>query len=437
MNLNSGNGVVAEAAYANFDTLVPTPLSIEDSGLSKSLLEDIVARQLFESGVLDIGGLSVSTALSSRLLDIILNLMRADARVEVLGPDSSSPNSLRYDLTDAGRRFAREARERSGYVGPAPISENQYRNLIEQQSVHDARITKADMQQVYSDVVIQPKLLDQLGAALHSGKAIFIYGPAGTGKTFLCSRLIQLLKTPVFIPHAIAVGDSIVRVFDAALHRPIYSNENSTAWIEDRADQRLVLCERPFVVSGGELSMDLLEIQRDEATGQYTAPLQLKATHGIYMIDDLGRQKMSTDELFNRWIVPMESGIDYLNLQSGARLAIPFDVVLIFSTNLLPEDLNDPAFQRRIGHKIGFEYCDEQSYSDIWRQECNRLGIQCSEELIQFAIHDLHGAQNTPMLACHPRDLIGMALDYTRYADVYDQLSYDGLLLAWDNYFAR
>lgn len=414
-----------------------TPLSIEDSGLSRSLLEDIVARQLFESGVLDVGGLSASTALSSRLLEVTLNSMRTDARVEVLGPDSSSSKSLRYDLTDGGRQFAREARERSGYVGPAPISENQYRELIQQQSVHKARVTRADMQEVYSDVVIKPKLVDQLGAALHSGKAIFIYGPAGTGKTFLCSRLIQLLKTPVYIPHAIVVGDSIVRVFDSALHRPIHNIENSSAWIEDRADQRLVLCERPFVVSGGELTMDLLEVQRDAATGQYTAPLQLKATHGIYMIDDLGRQKMTTDELFNRWIVPMESGIDYLNLQSGARLAIPFDVVLIFSTNLLPEDLNDPAFQRRIGHKIGFEYCDDQSYSDIWRQECARLGIECNEELIQFAIHELHGAQNTPMLACHPRDLIGMALDYTRYSDVYDQVSYDGLLLAWDNYFAR
>ena len=411
------------------------PLSVADSGLSQALLEDIVARQLFESGVLDLAALSTATALSSPLLEAVLQTLRADARVEVRRPLGGEA-ALRYALTDGGRGFAREARERSGYVGPAPISVERYRALIESQSVHDVRVSREAMRAAYADVVIKPYLLDRLGSALHSGKSIFIYGPAGTGKTFLCSRLIRLLETPVYIPHAVVVGDSIVRVFDGALHKPLEDRAASSAWMPDRSDPRLVLCERPFVVSGGELTADLLEVRHDAATRQYLAPLQLKATHGIYMIDDLGRQKMSTDELFNRWIVPMESGVDYLNMDSGARLVVPFDVILIFSTNMLPEDLADPAFQRRIGHKIGFDHADEESYAAIWRQECGRRGIAFDPADVAYAVHELHAKSATPMLACHPRDLIGMALDFSRYAGEPDRLGPDALSLAWENYFA-
>lgn len=413
-----------------------TPVSASESGLSRSLLEDTVARQLLESGVDDLAGLSMSTALSSRLLESILQTMRADARVEIRGAIDGGA-ALRYTLTDGGRRYAREARERSGYIGPAPISVEHYRTLIASQSVHAMTVARAAMEEAFADVIIKPELRDRLGAALHSGKGIFVYGPAGTGKTFICSRLIRLLRTPVFIPHAVVVGDSIVRVFDPALHRPLDNPGCDSPWIPDRSDPRLVLCERPFIVSGGELTADMLEIRRDAATRQYLAPLQLKATHGIYMIDDLGRQKMTTDELFNRWIVPMESGVDYLNMDSGARLVMPFDVILIFSTNFLPEDLADPAFQRRIGHKIGFEHLDAQSYTAIWRQECERRGVEFREQSVEYAIHELHARTATPMLACHPRDLIGMALDYSRYAGEPDRVDPRALSVAWQNYFAH
>lgn len=418
------------------DNLLSVPVMPEETGLSSSMLEDIVARQLLESGVVDLASLSLSTALVSRVVQTILERMRADARVEVLGSRDGSA-SLRYSLTDAGRKFASDARGRSTYIGPAPVSESQYRALIQEQAVRDLTVTQREMREAYGDIVIKPELQDKLGAAMHSGKAMFIYGPAGTGKTFICSRLIRLLQTPVFIPHAIAIGDSIVRVYDGAVHELVESSENSTPWIADRVDPRFVFCKRPFIVSGGELTLDLLEIRRDDVSGQYIAPLQMKATHGIYMIDDLGRQKMPTDALFNRWIVPMESGVDYLNLDSGGRLELPFDVILIFSTNLLPEDVSDPAFQRRIGHKIGFEYCDEQSYAEIWRQECHKRGVECDDQLIHFAIHDLHGRHERPMLACHPRDLIGMTLDFSRFADGHDRISFEGLEMAWKNLFLQ
>ena len=427
---------LAEKLPASPGIRLPQPLTREETGLSLSLLEDLVCRQLLESGVCDLQFLSQSTALSSRLLDTLIQTLKTDARIEVRGPAESS-QALRYTLTDAGRRYANEAMQRSGYIGPAPITVTKYRELISQQSVHDLQVNRSQMDSVFQNVVIKPFLKDRLGSAMHSGKAIFIYGPAGTGKTFICKRLIELLQTPVYVPHAVVVGDSIVRVFDAAVHEIVTRTEAASAYLADMPDPRVILCKRPFVCSGGELTADLLEVRYDASTRQYSAPLQLKATHGIYMIDDLGRQKMSTDELFNRWIVPMESGEDFLNLQSGQRLVVPFDVILIFSTNLLPEDLDDPAFQRRIGHKIGFEYADDESYTHIWQQECARLGVSCDPAVVKFAIEELHKKSSTPMLACHPRDLIGMALDYSRYSTETDQLTTQGLTLAWNNYFAR
>lgn len=408
------------------------PMSIDDSGLTLSMLEDIVSRHLFEGGVMDLNQLATKTALASLLLENIISGMRADARVEVLGPAADSI-AIRYNLTDNGRRFAREAKERSGYVGPAPISEQQYRQLIAEQSVHNLEVTRHQMHNAFSEVVIKPELMDQLGAAMHSGKAIFIYGHAGTGKTYLCSRLIKLLRTPVYIPHAVAVGDSIVRVFDPSVHSQQETTEQNSAWLAERPDSRLVLCDRPFISSGGELTMDQLEISHDQNSSQYIAPLHMKATHGIYMIDDLGRQKITVDELFNRWIVPMESGFDYLNFDSGSRLELPFDVILIFSTNLSPESLNDAAFQRRIGHKIRFDNCDVQSYSDIWRNECQRLGVYCDEDTLRFALQ-LHDINGVPMLASQPRDLIGLSLDYSRYAGLGNGFNSECLETAWKNF---
>lgn len=412
------------------------PVSVHESGLPIHILEDLICRLLLESGISDIHALSSRAALSSRLIEEVLSVLRADGRLEVLAPETGS-SALRYNLTDHGRRFAAEARQRSRYTGPAPISELHYQNLISQQQANGHSISREDMQAAYADLVINPDLLDRLGAALHSDKAIFIHGPAGTGKTYLCSRLIRLLSEPVHIPHAVLVGNSIVRILDHAIHTPIQAEAVQSPVYTDRTDPRLVLCKRPFISSGGELTMDMLEIRQDPATGQFVAPLHMKAIHGIYMIDDLGRQRMTTDELFNRWIVPMESGIDYLVLDSGARLELPFDVILIFSTNLSPRELDDPAFQRRIGHKIGFDYLLADEYARIWIQECRRHQLQVDESLIDFVINELHLEDKRPMLACHPRDLMDMALDYSRYTSGEKHLTRRGLQLAWKNHFAN
>lgn len=427
-----------EAVFTQADIFTPAlPLDVASTDLPQALLEDLLARTLLDTGVADIRLLADVTRLSSKLLDTLIQIMRQDARVESHSPGASSPLQ-RFALTDAGRLFALEAKSRSSYSGPAPISANHYREMILHQAAamnDDAsRIDAQAMHRIFKDIHIDPGLMDDLGAAMNSGRAMFIYGPAGTGKTFICKRLIELLQTPVYIPHAVAVGDSIVSVYDPAIHQSVETVETESAFIADQPDPRLVLCKRPFVCSGGELTENMLEIAVDPRSGQFNAPLQLKATHGIFMIDDLGRQKMPTGDLFNRWIVPMESREDFLGLPSGHRLSVPFDVLLVFSTNLNPDDLDDPAFQRRVGHKIKFDAVKPDVFRAIWEEECLHQGVGYDVALVDYAIEKLLGAAGQPLLASQPRDLIRLALDFSHYANDGLGLTKAGLQRAWHNY---
>ena len=438
-------GIRPQSASSNTSTanpyarIAPVPSTIEATGLSLPLLEDIVARLLMEVSIADLQTLTKSCALSSPVAEALMQNFRLDNRVEILAPDSGSAG-VRYTLTDAGRKFAREAFERSGYVGPAPIPASYYAEIIKAQTVFAGRITKTAMSERLSDIVIDPAVLDQLGAAMHSGKAAFIYGHAGTGKSYICNRLSRLLGDPILVPHAVAAGDTIITVFDPLIHNAVKENKSSNSsnlLMSDRHDPRFEVCERPFVTSGGELSAELLEVRYDDATRQYIAPLQLKASNGIYLIDDLGRQKISTSELFNRWIVPMEAKVDYLNLRSGNRLAMPFDLILIFSTNLSPKSLADAAFMRRIGHKIELKALSPDRYKTIWRNLCAQKEINYDLSVVDYVINTLHTSNGVPLLACHPRDLINSALDFIEYHEQDRQLTKESLALAWQTNFVK
>ena len=429
--------VNVDAAASNaFASIAPVPVTIAETGLSQSLLEDLVGKTLLETAVADMDFLSGTTALSTPVLEQILNSYRADGRVEIRAAAGDS-GGLRYALTDSGRNYARQAFDRSGYVGPAPISVSQYQQLIQAQSVRDKRVTRSLMRKKMSDIVISPFVLDQLGAAMHSGKATFIHGHAGTGKSYICSRLNRLIDSTVLVPFAVAESETVVTVYDPSVHVKTNITEQPPLMLRDKHDSRLCVCERPFVTSGGELDADLLEVRYDANTRQYSAPLQMKAINGIYLIDDLGRQKISPAELLNRWIVPMEAGIDYLNLGSGVRLEIPFDLLLIFSTNLDPADLVDAAFLRRIGHKIEMTALQAEEYKMIWRDLCNAKNIPYEESVVDFAIENLHYPNDMPLLACHPRDLIGAALDFIEYGEDDRRLTPYALELGWDSNFLR
>jgi hypothetical protein len=413
--------------------VAPRPQTLAATGLSTAFLSDLLEKHLFEGGVLSMRELVARTALSGRLLEELLGFLRKEGRVEVRAQQADIPG-LCYALTERGRGSALSSLMVSGYVGPTPVPLDYYVEAVRLQSIRGRRVTRERMSAAFADTVLAPAMLDRLGPAMNSGKAIFVYGEPGTGKTFISQRLARLFDDTCLIPHAIAIGDTVVRIFDSSVHRQ-FQDSSPVVMLTRGHDPRYVLCERPLVITGGELTTDMLEVQFDPATRQYRAPLQVKANGGMLILDDLGRQRVAPSIVLNRWILPMEEGVDYLSMNTGQHFRTPFDVILVFSTNLQPRELVDDAFLRRIGYKIGFEPLDRDQYHLVWQRVCESNGIHYDPALCQHMIDALYASTNTPLLPCHPRDLIGMALDRIVYLEAHDGLTAEALHWAWDNYF--
>ena len=292
------------------------------------------------------------------------------------------------------------------------------------------------MNRVFDDIVLDDSLLSRIGPSLNSGRAIFLYGPAGTGKTFVSQRLTRLFPDPTLIPHAISVDENVVQLFDPLVHKVIQRKKRSDDYqLGHEQDPRYLICERPAVITGGELTADMLEVVYEPSAKLYEAPLQLKANNGIFIIDDLGRQKIEPMTLFNRWIVPLEEKKDFLSLTSGRHFSVPFDVVMVFSTNIHPLELADEAFLRRIGYKIEFTPLRVEHYEQIWRDTCIDLEIDYEPDMLDFAVNELHAKNHVDLLPCHPRDLIGMAVDRALFCENERSICIDDLRWAWANYF--
>jgi len=410
------------------------PRSIKETGLSAEFIGDLVIKHLHVNGIADLHQLSENIALSGNILETVLTDLRKQNQVEMLSASHNSRGE-RYALTDKGVAQALVALSKSGYTGPAPVTLEQYRTVVQAQSVQNSKVTRPDVQKAFEDTIIDPQLLDQLGPALHSGRAIMIYGLAGTGKTYICKKLTRLLGESILIPYAIAVGESVVQVYDPSLHHEVKANENpASIHLHQGSDPRFIKCERPVAVSGGELTLDMLEIDHDKNTRLSQAPLQLKANNGMYIIDDLGRQRVSPIDLFNRWIVPLEEKHDYLSLDTGKRVQTPFDVILIFSANINPVDLADEAFLRRLGYKIKFAPVSQAQYIDIWQLYAKELQLNCPADLLDEII-DRYKKENRPFLPCHPRDLLGLVRDQCEYQGDDRIATTERLHLAWDTYF--
>jgi hypothetical protein len=312
-----------------------------------------------------------------------------------------------------------------------------YREIVREQSRDNAPVTRSRVRDAFSDIVIRPELLDRLGPAMSSGRSLFIYGRPGTGKTFIARRLARLLGPSVLLPNAVVVGESVIDYFDPATHHVVAGHQTAeSALFSDGFDARFMFCERPFVSSGGELTADMLELKYDFATRRYVAPLQMQANMGMLLIDDLGRQRIATADLFNRWIVPLEEKRDQLTLHTGRHFSVPFDLVLAFSTNIDPHKLADDAFLRRIGYKIHFEPSTPTDYAEIWRQVCEENAIEVDGALLDHVLGDLYPDSGQVRLACHPRDLLSLAVDYQRYTS-QDAVRIEAIDWAWRNYFVE
>jgi DNA-binding MarR family transcriptional regulator len=418
------------------EQLAPTPITLDDTGLSEQFIKELVAKHFYSAGVLILADLVHRTNLSPQVLDAVIGRLRAEGMLE--NRPATDTGALRYALTDRGRALATESLLKSGYVGPAPVPLEDYRRVVAAQSVHQRVVTRPMMEGTFSDTILHDGLLHQLGPAMSSGRPIFIYGPAGTGKTYTTQRLGRLFEDNVLVPYALAVGDSVIQLFDPVYHHVVGSDENPPTLIpERRYDHRYALCRRPVIMSGGELDLDMLDIHYDNQTRLYQAPLQLKANNGMYLIDDLGRQLVEPEVLLNRWTVPMEERHDYLKLGTGIHFPVPFEVVLVFSTNLNPLDLADEAFLRRLGYKIRFDYLTPEEFEGIWHQFCDTKGLGFDASLVHKVIKEFYEPNEAPLLPCHPRDLIELALGQARYDGRGNELTFEDLGAAWKSYFVR
>ncbi len=416
--------------------LAPRPKRVADTGLSATLLTDLLAKHLLAAGTLAMTDLVVRLRLPARVLEELLNGMRQEACVEVQG-NADGVGAVRFALTHFGRSVATQALSVSGYTGPAPVPLTQYASVVRAQTVHRRRVTSDDVHRAFHDVEMYESLMDRIGPSLNSGRAIFLYGPAGTGKTYVAQRLARVFREPVLVPHAVAIGDAVVSLFDPIMHKAIDRHADRGISLEGRHDERYIECERPAVIVGGELTQDMLDVHYDVHAREYRAPLQLKANNGVFVIDDMGRQRVSPKAVFNRWIVPLEEKVDYLSLGAGRHFASPFDMVLVFSTNLSPADLADEAFLRRIGYKIRLPHLDPNQYRRVWKDRCQTLGIPFDADVLEYALKDLHGRRGVPLLPCHPRDLLGLGMDRAIYTSQPKYITREILDWAWENYFVQ
>jgi predicted ATPase with chaperone activity len=424
-----------QIGQAKISKLAPRPTQLQETGLSESFVADLVAKHLLNRGALSIAELSALLALAGSIIERILNFMRTEARIEVK-PRKGHDQALSYALTEAGRVSALDAMMRSGYVGLAPVPLKHYAQVARAQTIHNRDIAQSAMLAAFDDVVIERELIDKLGPSLNSGRAIFLYGHAGTGKTYISQRLSRLFFDLTLVPHAIAIDDTVVQVFDHQLHKVVeYDSGDERIMLDRGHDPRFHVCERPVAITGGELTGEMLEVRHDPSTRLYEAPLQLKANNGIFIIDDMGRQRITPEALFNRWIVPLEEKKDYLDLGHGKHFSVPFDVILIFSTNINPLELADEAFLRRIGYKIEFKPLSRELYTRIWNDTCREFRVMCEPNVLDFVIRELHAANNVALLPCHPRDLLGMAVDHAVYSGEPRQVTESHIQWAWENYF--
>ncbi len=420
----------------------PSPRTLEETGLGRGFLTELACKMLYFGGVMTLGTLAEELCLPVSLCWDVLEFMKKERLAEVKkGGDIRA--SYVYALTDLGRERTREYLQISGYVGPAPVTLSQYTGVARQQTIRDMEVTRETMRRVFEGIVLAPGLLDRLGPAVNSGRSIFFYGPSGNGKTFLAERLSHVLSGGIFIPHALAVDNQVIRIFDPVIHRRIDTGPepaSARALLQEDhpgIDRRWVLCERPVVVAGGELTLAMLDLSFDTVSKFYEAPLQVKANGGVFLIDDLGRQLVRPFDLLNRWIVPLEKARDYLTLQNGKKFEVPFDQIILFSTNIEPRELADLAFLRRIGYKIKIDYLREEEYVAICRQVCARLGLEFRPEAIRYLLDMEHGGRGVRLSACHPNDILSRVVEICRYEGKIPVLDPGTIQRACKDYFTE